>query len=121
MDCKHQHQEHEHVHGRECGHTAISHGGQAAYLHDGHLHVAHGEHFDCAAVEVSSRNPDRCTPQHACVGHPANHVHGPGCGHERVPHGSHVDYLVDDHLHHAHGEHCDDHGTIDVQHGSRAA
>jgi hypothetical protein len=28
-------------------------------------------------------------------------VHGPGCGHEAVPHGDHVDYLVDDHLHHS--------------------
>jgi UDP-2,3-diacylglucosamine pyrophosphatase LpxH len=29
-----------------------------------------------------------------------------------VPHGEHVDYLVDGHLHHPHGDHCDDHGEL---------
>jgi hypothetical protein len=29
-----------------------------------------------------------------------------------VPHGDHVDYLVDGHLHHAHDGHCDDHGAL---------
>jgi UDP-2,3-diacylglucosamine pyrophosphatase LpxH len=29
-----------------------------------------------------------------------------------VPHGDHVDYLVDGHLHHPHGDHCDDHGPV---------
>lgn len=49
----------------------------------------------------------------ACTTH-ANHshVHGPGCGHEAVPHGDHVDYLVDGHLHHPHGGHCDHHGML---------
>jgi hypothetical protein len=27
-----------------------------------------------------------------------------------MPHGDHVDYLVNGHLHHPHGDHCDDHG-----------
>jgi len=36
----------------------------------------------------------------------ANVVHGTGCGHEAVPHGDHVDCLVDGHLQHPHGEHC---------------
>jgi hypothetical protein len=31
-----------------------------------------------------------------------------------VPHGDHVDYLVDGHLHQSHGDHCDDHGPIDL-------
>jgi hypothetical protein len=31
-----------------------------------------------------------------------------------VPHGDHVDYLVNDHLHHPHGDHCDDHGSVEV-------
>jgi UDP-2,3-diacylglucosamine pyrophosphatase LpxH len=31
-----------------------------------------------------------------------------------VPHGDHVDYLVDGHLHHPHGDHCDDHGPVTV-------
>jgi hypothetical protein len=31
-----------------------------------------------------------------------------------VPHGNHVDYLVNGHLHHPHGGHCDDHGPVEV-------
>ena len=46
-----------------------------------------------------------------------DHTHGPGCGHEAVPHGDHIDYLVDGHLHHPHGDHCDDHGPIEVVKG----
>jgi len=33
-----------------------------------------------------------CTSDHRCGGHETGHVHGPGCGHEAVPHGNHVDY-----------------------------
>jgi hypothetical protein len=29
-----------------------------------------------------------------------------------VPHGDHVCYLVNGHLHHPHGSHCDDHGPL---------
>jgi hypothetical protein len=31
-----------------------------------------------------------------------------------VPHGDHIDYLVDGHLHHPHGDHCDDHGPVET-------
>jgi hypothetical protein len=31
-----------------------------------------------------------------------------------VPHGDHVDYLVDGHLHHPHNGHCDDHGPVTI-------
>jgi hypothetical protein len=65
-------------------------------------------------VEVSPQNPDRCTPNHRSEGHEPAHIHGPDCGHEAVPHGDHVDYLVNDHLHHPHGDHCDDHGSVEV-------
>jgi hypothetical protein len=55
---------------------------------------------------------------HDCGEHDADHVHGPGCGHEAVTHGDHVDYIVGDHLHHPHGDHCDHHGEVEVvQHG----
>jgi len=37
------------------------------------------------------------------------HEHGPGCGHEALPHGDHVDYLHDGHRHAVHGAHYDDH------------
>jgi len=42
------------------------------------------------------------------------HEHGPDCGHTAVRHGDHVDYLVGGHLHHSHGDHCDDYGPVDV-------
>ncbi|MBA2319336.1 MAG: hypothetical protein H0V93_16390 [Euzebyales bacterium] len=43
-----------------------------------------------------------------------SHSHGEGCGHTAVSHAGHADYLVDGHLHHAHGGHCDDHGPLIV-------
>ena len=112
-DCK-AHPDHEHQHGLDCGHTAVKHGDHTDYLHDGHLHHPHGDHVDEHTIEVSDANPAACTPAHSCSGHDASHVHGPGCGHEAVPHGDHVDYLVDGHLHHPHGDHCDDHGKLAV-------
>ncbi|HEX4132462.1 MAG TPA: hypothetical protein VHZ24_20695 [Pirellulales bacterium] len=109
------HKHHDHQHGPGCGHPSIKHDGHVDYLHDGHLHhqQADGtvvEH----AVQVSAANPTTCTPKHDCSGHDAKHVHGPGCGHPAVPHGDHVDYLVEGHLHHPHGSHCDDHGKLEV-------
>ena len=107
------HKDHDHTHGPGCGHVAIKHDGHVGYLHDGHLHCAHDDHYDEHAIAVSDKNPEGCVP-HNCGSHDASHVHGPGCGHPAVPHGDHVDYLVDGHLHHVHGEHCDDHGPIEV-------
>ena len=37
------------------------------------------------------------------------HQHGPGCGHEPVPHGDHTDYLHHGHRHAPHGAHYDEH------------
>jgi hypothetical protein len=106
------HANHDHAHGPGCGHTAVRHGDHVDYLHDGHLHHPHGDHVDEHVIEVSARNPAVCTAHPG--GHEAGHVHGPGCGHEAVPHGDHVDYLVDGRLHHPHGDHCDDHGPLEV-------
>ncbi len=108
------HANHAHVHGPGCGHTAVRHDGHVDYLHDGHLHHKHGDHVDEHRIDVSATNPATCTPNHRCAGHDAAHKHGPGCGHEAVPHGDHVDYLVDGHLHHPHGDHCDDHGPLSL-------
>ena len=106
------HEGHTHVHGKNCGHTAIKHDGHTDYLHDGHLHHAHEGHVDDHTIAVSGENPAKCTPEHKCGAHEAQHAHGPGCGHEAVPHGDHTDYLVRGHLHHPHGGHCDDHGKL---------
>ncbi|TPV94814.1 MAG: hypothetical protein B7733_13455 [Myxococcales bacterium FL481] len=113
MDCN-KHDNHVHNHGPDCGHTAIRHGDHICYLHDGHLHRVHEDHVDECRIEVDERNPDTCTLGHDCGGHEADHVHGPGCGHEPVPHGDHIDYLVDGHLHHVHDGHCDNHGPVEV-------
>jgi hypothetical protein len=102
------HPNHYHKHNPNCGHTAIRHDGHVDYLHDGHLHYMHSDHADEHVLAVSKTNPVQCTPQVRCSGR----THGPGCGHEAVPHGDHVDYLVKGQLHHPHGDHCDDHGSV---------
>lgn len=112
---EHVHSHHDHQHGKNCGHTAVMHDGHVDYLHDGHLH--HVEADDKVVehvVPVDATNPSVCTPQHSCAGHAQGHLHGPDCGHQAVPHGDHVDYLVDGHLHHPHGRHCDNHGPLEV-------
>jgi hypothetical protein len=103
------HANHTHRHGLNCGHIAVRHEDHVDYLHDGHLHHMHGNHVDEHVIPVTEANPERCTPDVKCA-----HQHGPGCGHEAVPHGDHTDYLVDGHLHHPHGNHCDDHGRLQL-------
>jgi len=46
-------------------------------------------------------------PHVVSPGHP--HAHNPVCGHKKVEHGDHVDYVHDGHLHAAHGDHWDEH------------
>ena|SRR5436190_18464253 len=113
MACQ-SHAAHTHSHGAGCGHAGVQHEGHVGYLHDGHLHCAHNGHFDEHVLAVGAQNPAACTPSHSCQAHAGNHAHGDGCGHEAVPHGDHVDYCVGDHLHHPHGAHCDDHGTVQM-------
>ena len=42
------------------------------------------------------------------------HVHEAECGHTTSEHARHTDYLHNGHLHHPHGEHCDNHGNVAV-------
>ena len=107
------HHIHPHTHGPGCGHPIVSHEGHQDYAHDGHLHHAHDGHVDEHAIQVSQANPDVCTPAHACSRHAVDHEHGVGCGHQALPHGEHVDFVVDGHLHHPCSGHCDDHGPGD--------
>jgi len=76
------------------------------------LHSLHDGHVDEHRLEVNASNPADCSGGHDCAGHNATHQHGNNCGHEAVPHGDHVDYLVDGHLHHPHDGHCDNHGKV---------
>lgn len=105
---------HDHEHGPGCGHTAVRHDDHVDYLHDGELHHHAGGDVDSHAVAVSDANPAHCTTGHECDEHESGHEHGPACGHEAVPHGDHIDYLVGGHLHHPHGDHCDHHGPLEV-------
>jgi zinc transport system permease protein len=46
-------------------------------------------------------------PHVVSAGHP--HAHNQQCGHAKIEHGDHVDYVHDGHLHAAHGDHWDEH------------
>ena len=39
-------EEHPHVHGPDCEHLAVEHGDHIDYVHDGHRHAPHGDHYD---------------------------------------------------------------------------
>ena len=110
MKCSNTHSHPEHKHSSDCGHTAISHNDHIDYVHDGHLHHPHQDHYDEHAIEISETNPNNCAPLDNC----GEHIHGSECGHEAVPHGDHIDYIVGDRLHRVHDGHCDDHGPIEV-------
>lgn len=101
------HENHSHVHGENCGHTRIKHGDHTDFLHDGHLHAAHNGHYDECLLEVGDQNPAHCAETSCQCSHE-------NCEHEQIPHGDHIDYLVDGKLHHRHDGHCDDHGAIHV-------
>ena len=105
------HANHPHQHGEDCGHVAVKHDGHVDYLHDGHLHHQREDGtVEEHRIDVSDVNPDGHTTPIEHTGH----VHGDDCGHLAVPHGDHVDYLVDGRLHHPHGDHCDDHGPVET-------
>ena len=55
---------------------------------------------------------DQPCAQHRCSGHDHSHHHGLDCGHARVLHGDHYDYVVEGHRHYVHEGHCDDHGML---------
>ncbi|CCE25679.1 hypothetical protein [Methylotuvimicrobium alcaliphilum] len=103
----HIHTEHKHVHNEYCGHMRIEHDGHVDYLHDGHLHHAHQDHYDEHVIAVTETNPAVCAPLDCACGHE-------GCGHAAIPHGDHIDYIVNGRLHHPHGDHCDDHGPVTI-------
>lgn len=102
------HNDHTHVHTENCGHVRVQHEDHVDYLHDGHLHHAHGDHVDEHTLAISETNPDVCAPTECGC-------HHDGCGHQQVPHGDHMDFLVNGRLHHLHGDHCDDHGSVATQ------
>jgi hypothetical protein len=115
------HQSQLHTHGPGCEHATIGHRDHEDYLRDGRLEHVHGGAIESHTLEVSDANPDACTPAHACGGHAAGHQHGPTCEHAAVPHGDHVDYVVNGHLHHPCDRHCDDHGPVTMRGATEGA
>ncbi len=105
---------HAHVHSLDCEHKLVAHEDHHDYMHDGHLHNVSTGGVEEHVLPVDAEHPDACTPEHFCNEHSADHVHGDNCGHAMVPHGDHVGYLVDGHLHRAHNGHCDYHGRLTV-------
>ncbi|ANU11218.1 hypothetical protein BBH88_13400 [Planococcus antarcticus DSM 14505] len=99
---------HSHQHNLSCGHTKIKHEDHIDYVHNGHLHHEHEGHRDECRISVTDTNPDVCAPMNCGCRNDND------CGHELVPHGDHVDYLVNDRLHQVHDGHCDDHGPVEL-------
>ncbi len=62
-----------------------------------------------AIVVPEPVDDDELTMTHVSVvdGHP--HQHGPDCGHPRVQHGDHEDFLHEGHRHAVHADHYDEH------------
>lgn len=103
-----EHKAHEdHKHGAGCGHTAVKHDDHVDYLHDGHLH-----HTDAAGKVVEHKLAAAKTKDHVKAAAETGHKHGASCGHEAIKHGDHTDYIVEGKLHHVHGDHCDEHGSV---------
>jgi hypothetical protein len=109
------HQGELHTHGPGCGHVTISHRGHEDYVRDGQLDHVQRKAVLPHTLEVDDAHPAACTPAHACGGHAAGHQHGLTCGHVPIPHGDHLDFVVDGHLHHPCVGHCDDHGPVKIR------
>ena len=98
---------------------SIRHGDDIDVLQGSHLHFLREDGaLEEHTIEISERNPADCTGSHspdaAELGHEPGHRHGQDCDHPQVPHGGHMDYLVNGCLHFVHGDHCDEYGPVEV-------
>ncbi len=71
--------------------------------------------FFLVAAGISALGGRRRTHAHA---ERHDHEHGPGCGHDAVRHGDHLDYLHDGHRHAPHDDHYDEHQVAAAQPGA---
>jgi hypothetical protein len=98
----------------------MRHGDHVDYLTDDRLEHQREDRIEAHRIEISEQNPDRCTPDHRCSEH-EGHLHDRESAehrhHPRVPHGDHLDYIHEGRLHRHHGDHCDDHGPVDLVEG----
>jgi hypothetical protein len=93
----------DHKHAADCGHEMVQHDNHKDYKHDGEYH--HVQKDGTVAVHGSDADNTR---KIAAADHP--HNHNENCGHEKVVHGDHVDYVHDGEYHHQHNDHVDQHG-----------
>ena len=96
-----------HHHGPDCGHRKIPHAGHADYLNENGLIDCPENKKNARKIPISDENPKTCQPVQN-----SEHVHSTGCGHQKIIHGDHTDYLVDGNLEHPHGDHNDNHGKV---------
>lgn len=97
-----------HQHTLECGHTKIMHDDHIDFVEgNGHLHHKHEGHWDECHIDVNEKNPDT-------ENHVSSEIHDDNCGHEKIAHGDHYDYLVNGRLQHVHNDHVDDHGSVNI-------
>jgi hypothetical protein len=94
---------HKHVHGKDCGHKRVVHNGHSDYIHDGEYHRAHEDHVDFHGATNKGRELSSTSHEHKHKNHA--HMHGDKCGHKKVKHDDHWDYLHDGHYHHKSKEH----------------
>lgn len=105
------HKDHSHEHGNGCGHKAITHDNHVDYLHDDHYHFSHKGHTDEHGYKISSRSA--ASTQSLEIKHDQHpHQHGKNCGHKKVAHEDHFDFIHDGHYHHVHADHVDEHGIV---------
>ena len=109
------------------------HGNHYGFLHDGHLHcrikrttpsggLSVEEHFfdydedkPLRPISPHSRSEQK---QRSSIDETesllCDHTHDTSCGHERIRHGNHFDYLVGNKLHHVADGECSIHGEVEM-------
>lgn len=102
------HEVHSHNHSENCGHQKIKHDDHIDYIHGDHLHHKHENHWDECKIEDTNQNPSKCKKIES------TELHNDDCGHQKIPHGDHYDFLVDGRLENVHDNHIDDHGPVDI-------
>ncbi len=102
-----EHKSHEtHKHGENCGHAVIKHSDHVDHMHEGHMHntVASGKVVEHKLRVATAKDHVKAPSENG-------HAHGVNCGHERIEHDNHSDYVVNGNVHHVHGDHCDQNAT----------
>ncbi len=103
-----------HMHNDKCGHAAVKHDTHTDYVENGAYHSAHADHFDKHGTAISSNDPaarNVASDTHFTVNE-NGHAHGDKCGHKKVAHADHFDYIHDGQYHSTHADHSDNHGTL---------